>query len=103
MSRADAVKQKDFDMEPQPRQSGNKGRFQSWAGQYADDWWILAYYKEGFWNACFFKFDFHHEHARGSSLKNARSRAERRIDFIENEALASGKPPPLPKEICYWW
>jgi len=102
MSIADPVK-KDFEVEPQTRQSRHKIRFQSWAGQYADDWWILVYYKEGFWNACFFKFDFYHEHATASSLENARSKAERRIDFIEDEALASGKLPPLPTEVCHRW
>jgi hypothetical protein len=66
----------------------------SWAGQYADHWWILAYYKEGLWNACFFNWDSHHEHVSGSSFEDARTRAERRIDSIENEALASVKPPP---------
>jgi hypothetical protein len=101
MSRADAVQQKCVEVEPQSGHSGHKDEYQSWAGQYSDDWWILAYYNEGLWNACFFKWDFHHEHASGSSFEEARSRAERRIDSIENEGLASVKPPS--NEMCYAW
>jgi hypothetical protein len=98
MSKAGAVPQKGIAVEALMNQSGHKHRCLAWAGQYADGWEILAYYQEGSWEACFFKWDFHHEHVSGSSFEDVRSTAEQRIDFIENERLASLQPPSLSRK-----
>ena len=53
------------------------------AETYADDWEVLVYRNERHWEACFFKWDSHHEHLTAASLSEARSQAEQRIDIFE--------------------
>ena len=65
---------------------GNLGH-PKWAGCYLLDWEILVYEKAKYWEACFFKWDAHHEHIKGFSLDNARSKAEQKIRILESAAL----------------
>ena len=69
------------------KQNSRKHRQLRWAGQYEEDWEILLYELGGLWEACFFKWGFYHEHAFGSSLDDARRKAEVRIDSIEDGCL----------------
>ena len=95
MSRAEAVY---VNVEPHP-QSSHKLRCLAWAGQYASDWEILAYYEQGSWEACFFKWGFHHEHTNGSSFEEVQSKAEQRIDFIERGPWWAVLPLPFPERL----
>ena len=99
MSTADAVQQRSVNVGPQPGQSSHKLRCLAWAGQYASDWEILAYYQEGSWEACFFKWGFHHEHTNGSSFEEVQSKAEQRIDFIERGPWWAVLPLPFPERV----
>ena len=99
MSRANAVKEGRVDVEPQPGQSSHKLRCLAWTGQYASDWEILTYYQEGSWEACFFKWDFHHEHTNGSSFEEVRTKAEQRIDSIEKGPWWAVLPLPFPERV----
>lgn len=54
-----------------------------WSSRKPDDWEILIYKQSECWEACFFRWPIHHEHATGSSFDSVRQRAEQRIRFLE--------------------
>jgi hypothetical protein len=60
-----------------------------WIGGYADDWEIVVYERETFWEACFFKGQVHHEHLKSVSMECALHDAERRIDSLRMSCSCS--------------
>ena len=54
-----------------------------WASRTPDEWEILVYKQTEGWEACFFRWPIHHEHATGSSFDSVRQRAEQRIRFLK--------------------
>ena len=54
-----------------------------WSSRKPDDWEILVYKQNEGWEACFFRWPIHHEHATGSSFDSVRQRAEQRIHVLE--------------------
>src|SRR5215813_5410709 len=57
------------------------------AASYAIDWEILIYRRpDKHWEACFFKWNSHHEHLVGASLIEARDKAKERIRVLEGVA-----------------
>ena len=54
-----------------------------WSSRKPDDWEILVYKQNECWEACFFRWPIHHEHATGSSFASVRQRAEQRIRVLE--------------------
>lgn len=62
-----------------------------WSSRKPGDWEILIYKQTDRWEACFFRWPVHHEHAIGSSFDSVRRRAEQRIRFLEVDRLRSAK------------
>lgn len=60
-----------------------------WSAHNDDDWEILVYKRGQLWEACFFRWAIHHEHAIGSSFDSVRHRAEQRIHLLEADHLRS--------------
>jgi hypothetical protein len=60
-----------------------------WSARNNDDWEILIYRFGELWEACFFRWAIHHEHAIGSSLESVRHRVEQRIHILEAGHLRS--------------
>lgn len=58
-----------------------------WSSLRPDDWEILVYKQADGWEACFFRWPLHHEHATGSSFDSVRQRAEQRIRALEARRL----------------
>ena len=58
-----------------------------WSSFRPDDWEILVYKLTEGWEACFFRWPLHHEHAIGSSFDAVRQRAEQRIRILEARHL----------------
>jgi len=58
-----------------------------WTSLRPDDWEILVYKQTQDWEACFFRWPLHHEHATGSSFDSVRQRAEQRIRILEARRL----------------
>ena len=58
-----------------------------WSSRKADDWEILVYKKGESWEACFFRWPIHHEHAAGPSFDSVRQRAEHRIQVLQARRL----------------
>ncbi len=58
-----------------------------WSGSYAEEWEILVYRKGDVWEACFFRWEIHHEHIIGSSFGTIYRRAEERISSLEAGGL----------------
>ena len=54
-----------------------------WSSRKPDDWEILVYKQGEGWDACFFRWPIHHEHATGSSFDSVVRTAERRIRALE--------------------
>jgi len=54
-----------------------------WSTRQPDDWEILIYKQNERWEACFFRWPIHHEHATGSSFDSVKKRAEQRIRVLE--------------------
>ncbi len=54
-----------------------------WSSRKPDDWEILIYKRSECWEACFFRWPIHHEHATGSSFESVKQRAEQRIRVLE--------------------
>ena len=54
-----------------------------WSTRKPDEWEILVYKQTAGWEACFFRWPIHHEHATGSSFDAVRLRAEQRIRFLK--------------------
>jgi hypothetical protein len=54
-----------------------------WSSYKPNDWEILVYKRTEGWEACFFRWAVHHEHATGSSFDSVRQRAEQRIRMLE--------------------
>ena len=54
-----------------------------WSSHKSDDWEILIYKQTECWEACFFRWPIHHEHATGSSFDSVRQKAEQRIRVLE--------------------
>jgi hypothetical protein len=63
------------------------GRTLIWSSRKPDDWEILVYKYSDRWEACFFRWLIHHEHATGSSFDSVRHRAEQRIRVLEARRL----------------
>lgn len=60
-----------------------------WSSRKPDDWEILVYRHGTLWEACFFRWAIHHEHAIASSFEAVRQRAEQRIKALEDDRLRS--------------
>jgi len=58
-----------------------------WSSRKPDDWEVLVYKHTEGWEACFFRWPIHHEHATGSSFNSVRQRAEQRIRILEAGGL----------------
>ena len=58
-----------------------------WSSRKPDDWEVLIYKQTEGWEACFFRWPIHHEHATGSSFNSVRQRAEQRIHILEAGGL----------------
>ena len=58
-----------------------------WSSRKPDDWEILVYKQGESWEACFFRWPIHHEHAAGPSFDSVRQRAEQRIRVLEARRL----------------
>ena len=58
-----------------------------WSSRKPDDWEILVYKLGESWEACFFRWPIHHEHAAGPSFDSVRQRAEQRIRVLEARRL----------------
>ena len=58
-----------------------------WSSRRPDDWEILVYRHGSLWEACFFRWAIHHEHAIASSFEAVRQRAEQRIKALEDDRL----------------
>jgi hypothetical protein len=58
-----------------------------WSSRKPHDWEILIYKSADRWEACFFRWPIHHEHATGSSFDSVRQRAEQRIRILEARRL----------------
>ena len=58
-----------------------------WSSYRPDDWEILVYKQGESWEACFFRWPIHHEHAVGPSFDSVRQRAEQRIRVLEERRL----------------
>jgi hypothetical protein len=58
-----------------------------WSSCKPDDWEILVYKQGESWEACFFRWPIHHEHAAGPSFDSVRQRAEQRIQVLEARRL----------------
>jgi hypothetical protein len=58
-----------------------------WSSHKANDWEILVYKHDENWEACFFRWPLHHEHASGPSFESVKGRAEQRILFLEARRL----------------
>jgi hypothetical protein len=58
-----------------------------WSSLRPNDWEILIYKQTDGWEACFFRWPLHHEHATGSSFDSVRQRAEQKIRFLEARRL----------------
>lgn len=57
-----------------------------WCCRKKEGWEILVYSRGDLWEACFFLWAIHHEHAIGSSFGAVKSRVEERIRILkENE------------------
>jgi hypothetical protein len=54
-----------------------------WSARNPDDWEILIYKCGELWEACFFRWAIHHEHAMGSSFDSVLRRVEQRIHILE--------------------
>jgi len=54
-----------------------------WSSHKPGEWEILVYKQTEFWEACFFRWPLHHEHATGSSFDSVKQRAEQRIRALE--------------------
>jgi hypothetical protein len=65
------------------------GRQLIWSSRKPDDWEILVYKQAEGWEACFFRWPIHHEHAIGSSFESVRQRAEQRINLLDAGRLES--------------
>ena|SRR5207249_8737116 len=50
---------------------------------------ILIYKRADLWEACFFLWAFHHEHAIGSSFDCVKNRAEDRIRILQEKKFKS--------------
>lgn len=59
-----------------------------WAGSLIENWEILIYYRDDYWEACFFKWGEHHEHLSANSFDEARARATARIHTLEYGAVS---------------
>jgi len=55
-----------------------------WSSCKSDDWEILVYKQGESWEACFFRWPIHHEHAAGPSFDSVRQRAEQRIQVLRS-------------------
>ena len=58
-----------------------------WSSHTPNDWEVLVYKQTEGWEACFFRWPIHHEHATGSSFDSVRLRAEQRIRILEAGGL----------------
>jgi len=58
-----------------------------WSSRKPVDWEILVYKQGESWEACFFRWPIHHEHAVGPSFDSVRQRAEQRIRVLEARRL----------------
>jgi hypothetical protein len=64
-----------------------------WSSRKPDDWEILVYKQPERWEACFFRWPIHHEHATATSFELVRQMAERRIRILQANRLKFAKWP----------
>lgn len=64
-----------------------------WSSRKPDDWEILVYKQTERWEACFFRWPIHHEHATATSFDLVRQMAERRIRILQANRLKFAKWP----------
>lgn len=65
-----------------------------WSSRIPADWEILVYKQGERWEACFFRWPSHHEHAAGTSFASVRQRAEQRIRVLEARRQSGGNRFP---------
>ena len=71
----------------QVRSADQNQRRLIWSSSMPDEWETLVYKRAAGWEACFFRWPIHHEHATGSSFDSVRQRAEQRIRFLKASRL----------------
>src|SRR5262245_8863441 len=74
-----------------PVPQGSSARQLVWSGSNHKEWEILIYRTGQRWEACFFRWAIHHEHAIGSSFDSVRVRAEQRIRALETSHLKAAE------------
>jgi hypothetical protein len=62
-----------------------------WTTHTSDGWEILFYRRGHLWEACFFRWAEHHEHATGLSKDELRDTVERRIRVLKSRNLRTTK------------
>ncbi|HSE24541.1 MAG TPA: hypothetical protein VLB68_22935 [Pyrinomonadaceae bacterium] len=62
-----------------------------WTTHTSDDWEILFYRTGQTWEACFFRWAEHHEHAVGASKAELRATVERRIRILRSRNQRTAK------------
>jgi len=60
-----------------------------WSFSVPDGWEILIYSRDDLWEACFFLWAIHHEHALGLSFECVKNRAEERIRILQKKEFKS--------------
>ena len=65
-----------------------------WSSRTPAEWEILVYKQGESWEACFFRWPNHHEHAAATSFASVRQRAEQRIRVLEARRLSGGNRCP---------
>jgi hypothetical protein len=60
-----------------------------WSFSDPDGGEILIYKRDDLWEACFFLWGIHHEHAIGSSFDRVKNRAEERIRILRKKKFES--------------
>ena len=60
-----------------------------WSFSDPDGGEILIYKRDDLWEACFFVWAIHHEHAIGSSFESVKSRVEERIRILKEKKFES--------------
>ena len=71
--------------------SGSLGRRLVISIRTDDDWEILVYRRGDVYEACFFRWAIHHEHAIGSSFEAVTQQVEQRIRSLNSRRLKSAR------------
>ncbi len=60
-----------------------------WSSSNTEGWEILIYTRGDLWEACFFLWAIHHEHAISSSFASVKIRVEERIRILKKKKFKS--------------